>query len=311
MKLKRSMPKVSVIIPTHSRPELLPRAVASAFEAGADTEVIVVDDASTDETAQVCRGLAGIKYIRLEAKQGVAGARNAGLLASSADYVTFLDDDDLRLPGSLDAQVEALTQDEEAGFVCGAILLADQEGLLTGEVSAPQPPGGDVFWDTLELAFPAMPISVVVRKECFARVGLLDSSVPGLDDWDIFARLAELYPVIVTQQPVGIYRKPTPFSGQASSAQAQHLSRVARHQLRLLRLPRALAAPASRRREARRRAINRIANTLLWNAARALPAQAYMFACSNIMAALRLHPLCVLRPAGYRKLALLYLGLRQ
>ena len=301
------MPRVSVIIPTHNRPDLLPRAVESAFNAGADTEVIVVDDASHDDTAQVCRALAGIKYIRLELNQGVAGARNIGLLASSADYVAFLDDDDLRLPESLDAQVEALMQDKEAGFVCGSILLADQHGRLTGEVSQPHPPGGDVFWDLLELAFPVMPISVVVRKECFARVGLLDSSVPGLDDWDIFVRLAELYPVIVAEQPTGIYRKPTPFSGQSSSAQAHHLSRVARHQMHLLSLPRALAAPARVRREARRRAINRIANTLLRNAARALPEQAYMFACSNILAALRLCPLRAFRPADYRKLALLYL----
>jgi len=74
------MPRVSVIIPTHSRPHLLPRAVKSAWAAGRDVEVIVVDDASTDATAQVCHTLKGIKYIRLERNQGVAGARNVGIL---------------------------------------------------------------------------------------------------------------------------------------------------------------------------------------------------------------------------------------
>ncbi|MDQ5836983.1 MAG: glycosyltransferase, partial [Acidobacteriota bacterium] len=98
------MPSVSVIIPTHNRPRLLPRAVESAHAAGEDVEVVIVDDASTDETAEVCRGLAGVKYIRLERNQGVAGARNVGLLASGGEYVAFLDDDDLRLPGSLDLQ---------------------------------------------------------------------------------------------------------------------------------------------------------------------------------------------------------------
>jgi glycosyltransferase involved in cell wall biosynthesis len=85
-------------------------------------EVIVVDDASTDDTASVCRALEGIKYIRLEQNQGVAGARNVGLLASSSDYIAFLDDDDLRLPGSLDLQTGALSLQSKAGWCCGIVL---------------------------------------------------------------------------------------------------------------------------------------------------------------------------------------------
>jgi glycosyltransferase involved in cell wall biosynthesis len=241
--------------------------------------------------------------VRLEHNQGVAGARNIGILASSADFVAFLDDDDLRLPGSLDAQVDALVTHKEAGFVCGAMLLADQEGHLTGEVSAPKHPGGDAFWELLELDFPIMPISVVIQKECFTSAGMFNSGLPGIDDWDILVRIAELYPVIVIDCPVSVYRKPTPFSGQGSSAQARHLSKAARHQLQLLRLTRARAAPASKLREVRRRTVNRIADTLLWNAAQAVRQGAYSFACANILAALRLSPVRVLRPGGYRKLA--------
>jgi len=74
------MVKVSLIIPTFNRPHLLPRAVESALRAGGDVEVIVVDDASEDSTASVCAALRGIKYVRLERNQGVAGARNVGLL---------------------------------------------------------------------------------------------------------------------------------------------------------------------------------------------------------------------------------------
>jgi glycosyltransferase involved in cell wall biosynthesis len=296
------MPKVSVIIPTHSRPHLLPRAVESAQRAATSVEVVVVDDASTDDTAKVCRELKGIKYVRLEHNRGVASARNIGILASSADYIAFLDDDDLRLPGSLDLQVEALMNNAAAGFVCGAMLMADQEGRLTGEVTAPNQ-GGDVFWQLLELDFPVMPISVVIRRECFTSVGLFGSSLSGIDDWDILVRIAELYPVVVVDSPVSVYRKPTPFSGQGSSAQARHLSRAARHQLRLLRLPRARTAPLSQTREIRRRTLNRLADTLLLNAAQAFCDGAYKFAGANTLAALRLNPLRALRPAGYTKLA--------
>jgi hypothetical protein len=296
------MPSVSVIIPTHSRPHLLPQAVASAHAAGTEVEVIVVDDASTDETAAVCRGLDGIKYVRLERNQGVAGARNTGLLASTAEYVAFLDDDDLRLPGSLDLQRAALAADPAAGFACGAMLLADQSYAATGEVSAPQHPGGDAFWELLEMDFPIMPLATLIRKECFLRVGLFRRNLSGIDDWDIFVRIAAHYHVVVMNQPVGIYRRPTPSSQQGSSAQAAQLRRAARHQVQLLRLPRAQAAPRSRRRRARRQTINRIADTLLWQAVQRIPEKEYRFACANILAALRLNPLRVARPGAYRKM---------
>ncbi len=59
------MPQVSVIIPTHGRPHLLPRAIESALRSGSNVEVIVVDDASTDETANVCRTIPDIHYVRV------------------------------------------------------------------------------------------------------------------------------------------------------------------------------------------------------------------------------------------------------
>ena len=113
------MAKVSLIIPTFNRPQLLPRCVESALRAGRDVEVVVVDDASADRTASVCEGLRGIRYVRLERNQGVAGARNVGLLASTCDYVAFLDDDDLRLPGSL-ASLAAVLPERPAGFAPAA-----------------------------------------------------------------------------------------------------------------------------------------------------------------------------------------------
>lgn len=296
------MPEVSVIIPTHHRPSLLPRAVESAKAAGRGTEVIVVDDASDDETAATCRALTGITHIRLEHNLGVAGARNVGLLASSSPYVAFLDDDDLRLPGSLELQLAALDAHPEAGWCCGSMLLADQDGRLTGERSSPNHPGGDAFWQLLELDFPVMPISVVIRKECFSRVGLFRRALAGIDDWDMFVRVAELYPVVVTTEPVSVYRQPTPSSGQGSSRQARHLIRAARHQRQLLQLPRAAAAPAALRTQLRRRAINRIADTLLSNAARRLPEGAYGFALANAAAAVRLNPLRAMRAGAYKKL---------
>lgn len=296
------MSTVSVIIPTYNRPHLLPLAVESARAAGTDVEIIVVDDASTDQTATVCSTLSGIKHIRLEQNQGVAGARNVGILESSGKYVAFLDDDDLRLPGSLDVQAKALEANPEAGFVCGAMIMADQNYQPTGEVSVPRHCGGDAFWELLELDFPVMPLSTLIRKECFLRVGLLNRRLCGIDDWDIFVRMAEHYPVLVINHPMGLYRSPTPSSAQGSSAQAAQLRRAARQQLQLLRLPRAMAASPSKRRKIRRRAINRMADTLLWNATRQLPGGEIRAVCANILGALRLNPLRAARPGAYKKL---------
>src|SRR5689334_21834057 len=98
------MAKVSIIITTHNRPHTLARAIASAIAAGKDVEVIVVDDASIDGTPRICDSFPEITYVRVDRNQGVAGARNVGLVASRGEFVTFLDDDDVRLPHSLDDQ---------------------------------------------------------------------------------------------------------------------------------------------------------------------------------------------------------------
>ena len=300
------MPSASIIIPTYNRPQLLRSAVESARTAGTDVEIIVVDDASKDETASVCRELSGIKYIRLERNQGVAGARNVGILASSSEFIAFLDDDDLRLPGSLDLQRAALAAAPEPGFVCGSMLIADQNYQLTGEISSAAHLSGDVFWQLLELDFPVMPLSVVIRKDCFLRVGLLNRSLPGIDDWDILVRIAELYPAITMEVPVGIYRQPAPSSGQGSSAQSSQLYRAVHHQLQLFGLPRVRSAPKSQLKAIRRRTVNRVVDTLLWNAWRRLPERDFGFVAANISTALRLNPLRALRPSVFRKVAKIY-----
>ena len=114
--LTQIVPKISVVIPTYNRARLLPRAIESAQNAGLDLEVIVVDDCSSDETPEVCASISDIRYVRLQTNGGLANARNAGIAESSCEFVAFLDDDDLRLPGSLDKQLHALRADDRIAF---------------------------------------------------------------------------------------------------------------------------------------------------------------------------------------------------
>jgi glycosyltransferase involved in cell wall biosynthesis len=296
------MKKVSLIIPTFNRPHLLVRAVESAQRAGSNVEVIVVDDASTDGTVSVCAALTDIKYVRLERSQGVAGARNVGLLESSGDFIAFLDDDDLRLPGSLDYQVALLAASPDAGFVAGGVMLADQDCVPTGEVAVPRGKSGDLFWRVLELDLHLIPDSVLVRRECFFEVGIFNTHLAGIDDWDMWTRIAERRRVLVDPTPVCVYRVASPESGQGSSNLGRHLYAAVKHQKRLFSLPRAQAAPAVQQRTVRQATRRRVADTLSWHAAEALPHGAFRFALSNFLIALRLSPFWAARPTHLRVL---------
>ena len=287
------MPTVSIIIATHNRPRLLPRAVESARMAGDDTEIVVVDDASEGETAETCRDLAGIRYVRVERNQRLGGARNLGILASRGEFITSLDDDDLRLPGSLNAQVAALKSTPDAALVYGQTLLGDQDCVPTGFVYPTPCPQGDVFWELLERNFISCP-SAVFRRSSLYKIGLPTSSLPGIEDWDLWIRLAELFSVLAVEHPVAIYRRASPVSGQFTSDAAAMVRRITEaHRDRWLQLPRAANASRVQRRSTRRAFSINMANHLIWETGRSLKEKEFRAAQKNIWTALGLHPLGV------------------
>jgi hypothetical protein len=282
------MPSVSVIIPTYNRPQLLPRAIESAFAAGTDVEVVVVDDASSDETAEVCHAHKGIKYVRLEHNQGVAGARNVGILASSAEYIALLDDDDVRLPGSLDLQLTALKQ-SGAALIYGQALFGGATDRVAHD-RYPQPcPSGDVFWQLLTQNF--IPSgSVVFRRSCLFATGLFNRALAGIDDWDLWIRIAASYPVAVVAEPVLIWRRPSPISDQGS-ARAVEIVRLSTRQFRQgwLKMSRVVEAPPGMRRKVARQFSQNMASHLACEALRSLSYGQVLGANRCVLAALRFH----------------------
>ena len=293
------MPRVSVIIPTRNRPDSLPRSVASAMRAGSDVGVIVVDDASCDETASVCRALSGIHYVRLDSNRGIAGASNAGLRVSTSDYISFLDDDDLRLPDSIDAQVALLEAQPEAGMIYGAALYGDEQCKPKGGSYPDEYPQGDIFWQLMEWNFVPCP-TVIFRRTCLDRGGLLDESAAGVDDWDLWVRIAELYPVLAIETPVAIWRQPTATSGQFSfRAHWMHRCAYRLHRDKWLRLPRAMRANELRAKAARDFA-DRATKQMFWEAVSRSRAGLRLDALRLAFEMARLHPLTVARKAiGY------------
>ena len=261
------MAKVSLIIPTFNRPHLLRRCVNSALQAGSNVEVIVVDDASVDETASVCQTLRDIKYVRLDSNRGVAGARNEGLRACTSEYVGFLDDDDLRLPNSIDAQVKLLEAQTDAGMIYGRAFYGDEQCLPKENSYPDECPQGDIFWELMVWNFVPC-LTVLFRRACLDHVGLIDESAIGVDDWDLWIRIAELYPVLAMDREVAVWRQPTPTSGQFSfRAERMHHRAHRLHQDKWLRLPRAMEAPKERRNQVSRAFANRATQQMISEAA--------------------------------------------
>lgn len=204
-----AMPKplVSVIIPTYNRATLLQKALDSVYaqEGVSDKfemEVIVVDDASSDDTPEVIRGYPGVRYIRLQKNQGEPVVRNAGIKASKGKYVTFLDDDDVWLPHKLTVQVPVLEMNPEAGVVYSQNIIKDDNEEVTWP-DAQRAPSGYVFDAFLRDEWISMN-TVLIRRDVFNKAGYFDESLATMTHYDMFLRIAFHFPFVFVPGNVAI-----------------------------------------------------------------------------------------------------------
>lgn len=197
---------VSVIIPAYNQGEYLSQAVQSALEQTcSDVEVVVVDDGSTDNTAEVAHSISDsrVKYVYQE-NRGLSGARNTGVRCSSGKWVTFLDSDDLNLPEKHEVLLELFNRDPELGLAAGTSIIIDQDGEQIGKpfnTPLPQDLIRLLLWNPMQVC------SVMVRREWLDRVGPFDESLHAYEDWDLYLRLARLgCRMAWTPAPVAKYR---------------------------------------------------------------------------------------------------------
>ena len=123
---------VSVIIPCYRQAHFLPEAIESVLaETHRDTEIVVVDDGSPDNTQQVVQRYPTVQSVR-QRNQGLAAARNAGFRASKGEYVVFLDADDRLTPNALESHLACFATHPEAGFVVGDIDHISLDGSYAG-----------------------------------------------------------------------------------------------------------------------------------------------------------------------------------
>ena len=205
-------PLLSVVIPTWNRARLVCEAVESALsQRNGQVEVIVVDDGSTDDTANILTRNFGsrIHLLRQPNRRGVGAARNAGIRLANGELVAFLDSDDLWLPGKLDAELRLLEHFPDADAVVSDSLCfvegqADDRSrfALTGLLAATQ---GHVRWVSecqwlWTNSRKAVQMStLILRREALARIGgtLFAEDLLSCEDWEFQMRVYHLCRVLV------------------------------------------------------------------------------------------------------------------
>lgn len=188
------MPKVSVIIPTYNRPELVKKAVASVLrQTYQDFEIIIVDDGMKERAKKSIEEIHDprILYIQNEKSLGGGGARNVGIKAARGEYVAFLDDDDEWLPEKLETQMNAFEKSSsDVGFCFSAVLnvFDDKEENTSVE---------EGIKDYSEISFVRfkgfMTSSLVIRRKIFNEVGGFDPELPSHQEPELILRIAQKY----------------------------------------------------------------------------------------------------------------------
>lgn len=184
-------PLVSVVIPAYNQAAFLPETIQSVLnQTYPNLEVIVVNDASPDNTAEVVSQFTDprLKLIEHEINKGLPASRNSGMRASQGELIALLDADDLFLPEKIQAHVEFFAQHPEVGVSYNARFELNHSSNTIREIWRPPKEVG--LMDVV-LGFPFSPSDMVVRREWAFKVGLFDESfVNGGEDTDFPCRLA-------------------------------------------------------------------------------------------------------------------------
>ncbi len=226
---------VSVVIPCYNQGRFLGEAIASAGVQGSlVSEIIVVDDGSTDETRAVATRDGSVRYLRQE-RHGLSAARNSGWRASSGDHLAFLDADDRLLPGAIEAGIDVFERWPRAAFAFGHYELMDEEGAVlptwrelriaddqsftSGDFELVLPDGrragrspqprrvSDHYTAMLRRNYISMHAAVLYRRAVLEETAGFDSRLNALEDYDLYLRVTRTHPVACHDRVVAQYRR--------------------------------------------------------------------------------------------------------
>ena len=197
---------VAVVVTTYNDSEFLAAAIQSVLaQTRAAEEIILVDDGSETSPELLLRAFPQITFIR-KSNGGLSSARNAGLLATRARYVTFLDADDLLLPNALAAGLACFRKQPEAAMVYGGHrrIAADGKALGANHVRLV---GSDAYKELLTTNFIGMHATVLYRRDSLTALGGFDENLQRCEDYDLYLRLAQRYEIAAHSEIVAEYRR--------------------------------------------------------------------------------------------------------
>jgi Predicted glycosyltransferases len=200
---------VSVIIPTYNYGRFISEALKSVLEQTRPvSEIIVVDDGSTDDTKRAVRKISDkIKYIK-QTNSGVCSARNRGVTESKGGFIAFLDADDIWEPTKLEKQLRKFAENPEVGLVHCGMREFDSE---TNKTISTRTDGeqGSVWRELLLWEVPCVNVSgsvIMVSRKAFENVGGFDTRLRVGEDWDFCYRIAKKYQVGFVREALVNYR---------------------------------------------------------------------------------------------------------
>ncbi len=191
-------PLVSVIVPVYNGAQFIGKAIESVLVQNYDPlEIIIVDDGSTDETANIVKSYNNMRYI-YQPNQGVAAARNSGIENSRGKLIAFLDADDCWAPNKLNIQVDCLLKHPHIGCTLGR-----QKNFLEPGTEKP-------FWlmeeHLLKDHVGFLP-TLLIRRDIFDKVGLFNPDYKISEDVEWFSRVKDASVPVMVVPEIVLYRR--------------------------------------------------------------------------------------------------------
>lgn len=205
MSKKNRLFGITVIIPTFNRGWIVEEAIKSVLAQDyPNFELFIVDDGSTDDTKAILSRYVNDIVVLNQKNKGVSAARNKGITESSEKYIAFLDSDDLWLPEKLSCQIDFFKQNPEA-MICQTNEIWIRNGVRVNPKKVHKKPSGMIFKPSL-LRCLVSPSAVMMRRELFENVGLFDEQLPACEDYDLWLRVSQSYPVSLIDIPLVVKR---------------------------------------------------------------------------------------------------------
>lgn len=198
-------PELTIIIPTFNRADFLKESIQSVLsQTFTDFELIVVDDGSTDHTAEVAREFSGIHYVSCPVNSGVSHARNLGIGLARGRYICFLDSDDLWVKSKLETQVRWMEAHADCRL-CYTDEIWIRKGVRVNPMNKHRKYSGDIFSRSLPLCI-VSPSSVLMRASLFDEVGMFDEDLPVCEDYDLWLRISLKFPIHFIEEKLIVKR---------------------------------------------------------------------------------------------------------